>query len=44
MSKDSNLDKYRPKVRLSDVLKFTTNHPGLAVFMVYATIAITGFI
>ncbi|MFT6409065.1 MAG: hypothetical protein ACJAQ6_002488, partial [Arenicella sp.] len=44
MTKNSNLDKYRPKVRLDDVLKFTTNHPGLAVFLVYATIAIAGFI
>lgn len=44
MTTNSNLDKYRPKVRLADVLKFTTSHPGLAVFLVYATIAIAGFI
>ncbi|MFT5608066.1 MAG: hypothetical protein ACI9SX_001002 [Pseudoalteromonas tetraodonis] len=44
MTKNSNLDKYRPKVSLANVLKFTTSHPGLAVFMVYATIAIAGFI
>jgi hypothetical protein len=44
MTINTNLDKYRPKVRLADVIKFTTNHPGLAVFLVYATIAIAGFI
>lgn len=44
MATNSNLEKYRPKVRLKDVLKFTTSHPGLAVFLVYATIAIAGFI
>ncbi|MFT7527780.1 MAG: hypothetical protein ACI9LY_002939 [Arenicella sp.] len=44
MTTNNNLDKYRPKVRLAEVLKFTTSHPGLAVFLVYATIAIAGFI
>jgi hypothetical protein len=44
MATNSNLDKYRPKVNLADVFKFTTSHPGLAVFLVYATIAIAGFI
>jgi hypothetical protein len=44
MTTNSDLDKYRPKVRLVDVLKFTTSHPGLAVFLVYATVAIAGFI
>jgi hypothetical protein len=44
MTTNTNLDKYRPKVKLADVLKFTINHPGLAVFLVYATIAIAGFI
>jgi hypothetical protein len=34
MTINTNLDKYRPKVRLADVIKFTTNHPGLAVFLV----------
>ena len=44
MTTNSDLNKYRPKVRLTDVLKFTTDHPGLAVFLVYATIAVAGFI
>jgi hypothetical protein len=44
MTTNTHLDKYRPKVKLSDVLKFITSHPGLAVFFVYATIAIAGFI
>jgi hypothetical protein len=44
MTTNSNLDKYRPKVRLADVIKFATSHPGLAVFLVYTTIAIAGFI
>ena len=44
MTANSELDKYRPKVGLADVLKFTTSHPGLAVFLVYATVAIAGFI
>lgn len=44
MTKNSDLDKYRPKVKIANVVKFTTAHPGLAVFLVYATIAIAGFI
>jgi uncharacterized membrane protein YesL len=44
MATNSNLDKHRPKVRLADVFEFTTNHPGLAAFLVYATVAIAGFI
>ncbi|MFT6414166.1 MAG: hypothetical protein ACJASI_002293 [Glaciecola sp.] len=44
MTTHSNLDKYQPKVKLTDVLKLITSHPGLAVFLVYATIAIAGFI
>jgi hypothetical protein len=44
MTAKSDLDKYRPKVKLADVLDFTTNNPGLTVFLVYATIAIAGFI
>ena len=44
MTASTNLDKYQPKVRLADVLKFITSHPGLAVFLVYATIAVAGFI
>ena len=44
MSDTVNLDKYRPKVSFADVFKFVTSHPGLVVFLVYATIAIAGFI
>jgi hypothetical protein len=44
MRTDTNLDKYRPKVKLADVITFITNHPGLAVFLIYATIAIPGFV
>ena len=44
MTTNANLDKYRPKVKLLDVLKFTTSHPGLAVFLIYSTVAIAGFI
>jgi hypothetical protein len=44
MTTNANLDKYRPKVRLLDVFKFTTSHPGLAVFLIYSTVAIAGFI
>ncbi|MFT4939291.1 MAG: hypothetical protein ACI88A_002331 [Paraglaciecola sp.] len=43
MATNTDLDKYRPKVKLAEVLKLTTRHPGLAVFLVYATIAIAGF-
>ena len=38
----NELDKYRPKVKSKEILSFIINHPGLTVFMVYATIA--GFI
>ncbi|MBV1908536.1 MAG: hypothetical protein KUG78_04400 [Kangiellaceae bacterium] len=41
---DSELDKYRPKVNFREVFKFVIDHPGLSVFLVYATIAIAGFI
>jgi hypothetical protein len=44
MTTNTNLDKYRPKLKLADVISFITNHPGLAVFLVYATIAIAGFV
>jgi hypothetical protein len=44
MTANTELDKYRPKVKLSNVFKFITTHPGLAVFIIYATIAIAGFI
>lgn len=44
MSELESLDKYRPKVKISEILKFTITHPGLVVFLVYATIAIAGFI
>jgi uncharacterized membrane protein YesL len=44
MTANTNLEKYQPKVRLAEVLKFITNHPGLAVFLVYATVAVAGFI
>jgi len=44
MATNYNLDKYQPKVKLADVIKLITSHPGLAVFLVYATIAIAGFI
>jgi hypothetical protein len=44
MTTNTNLDKYRPKIKINNVLNFITNHPGLAVFLVYATIAIAGFI
>jgi len=44
MSTKADLDKYRPKVNLTDVFRFFTIHPGLTVFLVYATIAIAGFI
>jgi len=40
----TNIDKYRPKVDISVLFKFVMNHPGLAVFIIYATIAIAGFI
>jgi len=43
-SKIANIEKYRPKVDISAILKFVVNHPGLAVFIVYATIAVAGFI
>jgi hypothetical protein len=42
--KNADIEKYRPTVDISSLLKFVVNHPGLAVFMVYATIAIAGFI
>ena len=42
--KKENIDRFRPKVDLSEVFKFAVKHPGLAVFIVYATIAIAGFI
>ncbi len=42
--KNENIDQYRPKVDISALFKFVVNHPGLAVFIVYATIAIAGFI
>lgn len=44
MSSKANLDKFRPKVKFADVFSFFTTHPGLTVFLVYATIAIAGFI
>ena len=44
MATNYNLDKYQPKVKLADVIKLITSHPGLAVFLVYATIVIAGFI
>ncbi len=44
MSKAVDLDKYRPKIDLSKAVRFITTHPGLAVFLVYAIIAIAGFI
>jgi hypothetical protein len=44
MTEQANLDKYRPKIKLSEFIKLTTSHPGLAVFLVYATVAIAGFI
>jgi hypothetical protein len=44
MTTNTNLDKYRPKLKLAEVITFITNHPGLAIFLVYATIAIAGFV
>ncbi|PHS20421.1 MAG: hypothetical protein COA86_00255 [Kangiella sp.] len=40
----ANIDKYRPKINFSALFKFIVNHPGLVVFIVYAVIAIAGFI
>jgi len=42
--KKANIDKYQPTVDISALFKFVVKHPGLAVFIVYATIAIAGFI
>jgi hypothetical protein len=44
MTNKAELDKYRPKVSFADVFGFVTTHPGLVVFLVYAIIAIAGFI
>jgi uncharacterized membrane protein YesL len=44
MTEKTDLDKYRPRIKFSELLSFTTSHPGLAVFLVYATVAIAGFI
>lgn len=44
MTSKSELDKYRPKVKLADVFMVVNRHPGLAVFLVYGTTAIAGFI
>lgn len=44
MTTNTDLDKYRPKVKLEGVFKIITNHPGLAVFLVYSMVAIAGFI
>lgn len=41
---NTNIDRYRPKVNFSALFKFIVNHPGIAVFIVYAIIAIAGFI
>ena len=38
------LKKYRPTLDFGMVSKFITSHPGLAIFLVYGTIAIAGFI
>ena len=43
-NRNENIDRYRPKVDISALFKFVVKHPGLAVFIVYATIAIAGFI
>ena len=43
MTKNSEIDKYRPKVSPAAVFQFINKHPGLAVFLVYATVAIAGF-
>lgn len=42
--KKAEIDKYRPTIEFSSILKFVMSHPGLAVFIVYAIIAIAGFI
>lgn len=44
MTTNIDLDKYRPKVNMAIVFQFITTHPGLAVFLTYATVAIAGFI
>jgi len=44
MNNKADLDKFRPKVNLTDIFRFVSTHPGLTVFLVYATIAIAGFI
>lgn len=44
MTTNLELDKYRPIVRLANVFQFIIKHPGLAVFFVYAIVAIAGFI
>ncbi len=38
------LKKFRPTIDFSLILRFITSHPGLAIFLVYGTIAIAGFI
>lgn len=44
MTTNTDLEKYRPKLNISKVFAFTTRHPGLAIFLVYATVAVAGFI
>ena len=44
MTTNIDLDKYRPRVKMANVFQFITTHPGLAVFLTYATVAIAGFI
>ena len=38
------LYKYRPTLDFNKLLRFIVTHPGLAIFIVYGTIAIAGFI
>ncbi|WP_133471167.1 hypothetical protein [Paraglaciecola marina] len=44
MSPNAELDKYRPKVNPYEIIALITRHPGLTVFLIYATIAIAGFV
>ncbi|MDT0594980.1 hypothetical protein [Glaciecola petra] len=44
MSGKLEIEKYRPKLKMANLFSFATTHPGLLIFVVYATTAIAGFI
>jgi hypothetical protein len=44
MTDKAELDKYRPMVNFGDVFRFLITNTGLAIFLIYATIATIGFI